>query len=97
MTIEALHTKLVELEIPEGRYYLHGLYGSPDDNDKIALTIKKGKYSIVYETYFKERGEKHSVRTFTNEDEVSSWLLKKLVDEQEFLKLQGQKQIDTKL
>jgi hypothetical protein len=86
MTIKELHSKLVELQIPADKYYLHGLYGSPDDNDKIALTIKKGRYSIEYETYFKERGEKHSIRVFTNEDEVSNWLLKKLIDEQEFWK-----------
>ncbi|RZK04096.1 MAG: hypothetical protein EOO46_17520 [Flavobacterium sp.] len=93
MTIEELHNKLVELKIPEDRYYLHGLYGSADDNDKIALTIRQGKYTIEYETYFKERGEKHSVRTFTNEDEVSNWLLEKLVEEQEFLKSQREKSI----
>ena len=97
MTIEELYNKLAELQIPEDRYYLHGLYGSSDDNDKIALTIRKGKYTIEYETYFKERGEKHSIRTFTNEDEVSNWLLKKLVDENEFWKSQRQKPIDTKL
>jgi hypothetical protein len=97
MTIEELHNKLTELQIPEDSYYLHGLYGSLDDNDKIALTIRKSKYSIEYETYFKERGQKHSVRTFTCEDEVSDWLLKKLVDEQEFRKSQRIKSIDTKL
>ncbi len=88
MTIEELHNRLVELDIPEDKYYLHGLYGSSDDNDKIALTIKKGKYTVEYETYFKERGEKHSIKTFTSEDEVSKWILKKLVDVQEFWKTQ---------
>ena len=97
MTIEELYNKLVELQIPEDRYYLHGLYGSSDDNDKIALTIRKGKHTIEYETYFKERGEKHSIRIFTNEDEVSNWLFKKLVDEHEFWKSQRQKSIDTRL
>ena len=91
MTIEELHNKLVELKIPADKYYLHGLYGSTDDNDKIALTIKKGKYTIEYETYFKERGEKHSIMTFTNQDEVSNWLLKKLIDEQAFWNSQRQK------
>ena len=97
MTIQELHNKLAELQIPEDRYYLHGLYGSSDDNDKIALTIRNCKCTIEYETYFKERGEKHSIRTFTNEDEVSNWILKKLVDEHEFWKSQRQKSIDTKL
>lgn len=91
MTIEELYKKLVELQIPEDRYYLHGLYGSSDDNDKIALIIRKGKYTTEYETYFKERGEKHSVRMFTNENEASNWLLEKLVYEQDFWKSQRQK------
>lgn len=84
MTIEELHHKLIELEIPEDQYYLHGLYGSTDDNEKVAVTIKKGKYTIEYETYFKERGKKHSIRIFTSEDEVSKWILNKLHGEQEF-------------
>lgn len=96
MTIEELHCKLVELQIPEDSYYLHGLYGSPDDNDKIALTIRKGKYTIEYETYFKERGEKQAIKTFTNEDEVANWLLKKLVTEQEFWKSQRSKSIEAR-
>lgn len=91
MTIGELYNRLVELQIPEDKYYLHGLYGSSDDNEKIALTIQKGKYTVEYETYFKECGEKHSIKTFTNEDEVSKWILKKLVDEQEFWKAQKSK------
>lgn len=83
MTIEELHFKLQELKIPADKYYLHGLYGSTDDNDKIALTIKKGEYTIEYEIYFKERGERHSIKKFTNEAEVTIWILKKLVDELE--------------
>lgn len=79
MTIEELHTKLIELGIPSNSYYLHGLYGSTDDNEKIALTIKRGKYTIEYETYFKERGQKHSIRTFVNEDKATNWILKKLI------------------
>jgi hypothetical protein len=80
MTIEELHKKLIELQIPENQYYLHGLYGSTDDNDKIALIIKKGKYTIEYETYFKERGQKHSIMTFRDENEVSNWILMKLLE-----------------
>ena len=52
-----------------------------DDNDKPALTIRRGKYGLEYEVYFKERGEKNFVRVFTDEDEVSDWFLKMLVDE----------------
>jgi hypothetical protein len=46
MTIEELHNKLTELKIPADQYYLQGLYGSTDDNDKVALTMKRGKYTI---------------------------------------------------
>ena len=81
MTIKELHNRLIELQIPDDRYYLQGLYGSFDDNDKLALTIRRGKYSLEYEVYFKERGEKNFVRVFTDEDEVSNWFLKMLVDE----------------
>ncbi len=45
------------------------------DNDRIALTIKRGKYTTEYEVYYKERGEKHSVRTFTTENEACKYVL----------------------
>jgi hypothetical protein len=80
MTIEQLHKKLTELKIPEDHYYLHGLYGSTDDNDKPALTIMRGKYTIEYEVYFRERGEKNSSRTFTTEDEACDYLFKQVID-----------------
>ncbi len=47
MTVAELHGKLKELGISENTYYLLGIYGSSDDNDKIALTIKKGKLTVV--------------------------------------------------
>jgi len=84
MTIEQLHSRLQELKISPDRYFLHGLYGSTDDNDKIALTIRKGKYTIEYETYFKERGEKHSSKVFFDEDEACDYVLNLLVKEEAF-------------
>lgn len=57
MTLQDLHIKLKELGVPENRYYLHGLYGSTSDDDKLALTIKEGVYTVEYETYYKERGK----------------------------------------
>ncbi|WP_293302389.1 hypothetical protein [Pedobacter sp. UBA4863] len=77
MTIEELHNKLTELKIPADQYYLHGLYGSTDDNDKVALTIKRGKYTIEYEVYYRERGEKNSIQNFTDENEACNYILKK--------------------
>lgn len=31
----------------------HGLFGSPDDNGKLAMVVKKGRYFAEYEVYFK--------------------------------------------
>ena len=70
MTIEELNSELNKLGVSDDRYYLHGLFGSTDDNDKIALTVKKGNYMIEYEVYYRERGEKHSTRTLTTEIEA---------------------------
>ena len=78
MTLPELHNKLKELEIPENTYYLHGLYGSPDDNDKIALTIRKGKLFVEYEVYYKEKGEKQSTKTFVSEDEACQYFYRQI-------------------
>lgn len=83
MTLQELHIKLKELGVPEDRYYLHGLYGSTSDDDKLALTIRKGIYTVEYETYYKERGEKHSARIFTTEDEACQYLYKRLKENKE--------------
>jgi hypothetical protein len=88
MTIFELHTKLKKDGINDDHYFLHGLYGSTDDNEKLALTIKKGKFTIEYETYFRERGEKHSIRTFNSEDEACEYIYKKLIDEQTYIRIQ---------
>ena len=82
MTIKELHKRLQEDGILENQYFLHGLYGSTDDNDKIGLTIRQGQYELEYETYYKERGEKHSIRTFKTEKEACEHIYKKLIDEQ---------------
>lgn len=88
MTIKELHNKLQESGITEDQYFLHGLFGSADDNDKIGLTIRKGQYRLEYETYYKERGEKHSIRTFTTEKEACEHIYKKLIDEQTLYRIQ---------
>jgi len=81
MTIEELNSELKYLGVSDDRYYLHGLYGSTDDNGKIALTVKRGKDSNEYEVYYKERGEKHSERTFVTEDEACKYLLHNIQEE----------------
>lgn len=83
MTVEELHKRLIESGISENGYYLQGLYGSSNDSDKIALTVKKGKYSIEYEVYFKERNEKHSIKIFTSEDEACQYIFDKLIKNNE--------------
>ncbi|MEK6154538.1 hypothetical protein WIW50_14810 [Flavobacteriaceae bacterium 3-367] len=83
MTIQELHIKLKELEISEEKYYLHGVYGSTNDDDKLSLTIKKGKHLTKYEVYYKEKGEKHSVRTFTEEEDACQYIHKRLKENKE--------------
>jgi hypothetical protein len=78
MTIAELHNKLKELKISEDDYYLHGIYGSTDDNDKIALVIKKGKFTVEYEVYYKEKGAKTSEKTFFSENEACQYIYKQL-------------------
>ena len=38
----------VEKEIKEDSYFLQGLYGSKNDNEKLALSIKKGKFNFPF-------------------------------------------------
>ena len=75
--------KLKDLGIPEDRYYLHGLFGSTNDNGKLSLAIKKGSHLIEYEVYDKEKGEKHSVRVFTSEDEACNYVYNRLKENKE--------------
>jgi hypothetical protein len=89
MTISELHDKLKGKGISEDQYFLHGLFGSTDDSEKIALIIKKGLYNAEYETYYKEHGEKHSIKVFTTENEACEYIYKKLIDEQTYFRIQN--------
>ena len=80
MTIEELYQKLCALGIPEHRYYLNGVFGSKDDNEKIALKIE-GKHFLDYEVSYKERGEIHILRKFLDRDDAFSFFIEKLVEE----------------
>ena len=84
MTIKELHIRLQELNVPEERYFLHGLYGSTEDEGRLSMIIKKGKYTIEYEVYFRERGEKHSIIIFTNETEACEYMLKRIVESDKY-------------
>ncbi|WP_340198823.1 hypothetical protein [Ascidiimonas sp. W6] len=89
MTIEELNNELKKLGVSDDRYYLHGLFGSTDDKDKIAMTIKMGTYTAEYEVYYRERGEKHSTRTFTNENDACEYVLNKIQEELTIEKVQS--------
>lgn len=89
MTIEKLNSELKKLGVSDDRYYLQGLFGSTDDNDKIALTIKMGKYTAEYEVYYRESGEKHSSRIFTNEKEACEYVLSQIQEEITIEKVQN--------
>lgn len=83
MQIRELYNKLKDLGVPEDRYYLHGLYGSTNDDDKLALLIIKNRVGVEYEVYFKERGEKHAVKIFATEDEACEYIYKQLRENKE--------------
>jgi hypothetical protein len=89
MNLEQLRTKLEELRISPERYYVNGRFGSLDDNDKHAMIIKQGKYFPEYEVYFKERGIKHSSKTFSSEAEACELMYSKLKDEQIYERIQA--------
>lgn len=78
--LKLLHEKLRSKGVPEESYHLLGIFGSTSDDQKISLNIKKGKYTISFETYYKERGEKHSIREFSNLDEACNHILDKAIE-----------------
>jgi hypothetical protein len=77
MTLSDLHLALQSKGIDENSYYLHGLFGSTDDSDKLAMTIIVAKYSLIFKIYYKERGEQHSVYEFNDETEACRFFYKK--------------------
>jgi len=94
MTIKELFHRLKELGISENRFYLNGLFGSFDDNEKQALTIRKEKFGVIYEIYYKEKGKKQSIRTYNSEEEACDYLYEKLVYEWLSLKMKKIEDID---
>jgi hypothetical protein len=87
MTLEDLHKKLLSIGITNDKYYLHGLFGSTDDNEKLGLTIFKEGSRIKYQVYFKERGTVSSTWDFDTEDEACNYMFQKLKDEQTFWRI----------
>ena len=77
MNIEDLYAELKTMAIPDSQIYLHGLYGSTDDNEKLALTIKMGKNRPIWEVYFRERGQINSLGQFNDEHSACQYYLKR--------------------
>jgi hypothetical protein len=84
MKIEQLYKKLTENNISSDKYYLHGLFGSSDDNERLGLKIFKDSDRIKYQIYFKERGQVTSSWDYDSEDEACEVMFRKLKDEQTF-------------
>ena len=80
MTIKQLHDKLTELGVDESRYYLHGLFGATNDDEKVALSIKVVNGQKEYQIYFRERGETTLIRSFNNEPDACRFILKRLME-----------------
>jgi hypothetical protein len=78
MTLEDLDLKLKQAGVLPEQYYLNGIFGSTNDHDKPSLVIKRIGSVTTYETYYKEKGEKHSVKVFDTEDEACDYLLQAL-------------------
>lgn len=83
MTIKELYTKLIELGINKDSFYIQGIYGSTNDDDKYALIIRKEVNALVYEVYYKEKGEKNLSKKFSNEDQACQYMYKRLKDHKE--------------
>ena len=84
MELSELYKNLKENGIDDKSIYLHGLYGSSSDDEKLSLTIKKGAYSVIWEVYFKERGEKHSIIEFQNENDACEYYFKKMKENKKY-------------
>ena len=81
MTIKELNKKLVELKVDNNRFYLNGIYGSDNYDNKLALTVSKENEKLIYEIFYSERGEKHSEKLFLNETEACKYFLYQIQEE----------------
>lgn len=78
MTLKDLHIELQSLGIPDEQYYLHGLYGSTSDDNKLSMIIRKGVHFVEYEVYLKERNEKYIEQIFISEGEACKYFLSRM-------------------
>jgi hypothetical protein len=75
--IKSLHEKLLAHHVTEESYYLLGLFGSNNDDLKLSLNIKRGKYTIIFEIYAKDRDEKHILFETADIDEACEYFFRK--------------------
>ena len=87
MNIEQLYKRLTEAGVPEYKFYLHGLFGSTDDNERLALTIYRRDKETFYEVYFKERGTSSTLNVCSNESEACKFIYEKLIYERDFFNI----------
>jgi hypothetical protein len=80
MNITELYKALLATGISEEKFYLHGLFGSNSDIDRLALSISKKANIPCYEIYFKERGEKNLIRIFQNENDACEYFYNRMIE-----------------
>lgn len=80
MNLEELHSALVSAGIPSEKYYLHGLLGTTDDENKLSVIVRRGRYFREFVVYYRERGEMHSVRVFDTESKACEYMFKRLTE-----------------
>ncbi len=78
MNIHELQMELNKLGIDPMSYYLHGIGEQTNDSDKLAMAIRRGKYSVEYEIYFTERGEKNLIQLYDNEADACNYFLRSM-------------------
>jgi len=89
MNIEQLYKRLTEAGVPEYRFFIHGLFGSTDENERLALTIYKQGDKTCYEVYFKERGTSSTLNVFSTESEACNFMYEKLIYERDFFNIRN--------
>lgn len=79
MNFEELYKKLQELGIKDEKFYIMGIYGSDNDNEKLSIIQKKTTDGVIYEIYFKEKNEKNIIRVFNNKEEAFNFFIDSLL------------------
>lgn len=73
MKLKELFDKLESSNIPKDKYYINGIYGSTDDENKPAMRLYNGN---MFEIYSKERGEKVIKKIYDEEEDACLYMFK---------------------